>query len=417
MKIRTLVKGSLTQLRMNIFRTGLTLLGIIFGVASVIAMVTIGEGAQKKILDNINAMGATQVQILPAKVSNAMISQIINDSKGLSIADVRVLKNVLPMENRDIAYLDKIKIKTTNWDIQISDFDAYAVSQNFVDVSDMVMVYGRNFTSRDFSANSLVGLISLEYARQIFGNPQKAVGEFFSINYKWLKIVGVFEKPFAANRGNGKRGLPVNPSEFSKSVLLPITTSREKISPLDTYAELRRILIKCQSLQETTQVKNIAEKVLQITHNARVDYKIVSPLELLEQKQSTQRILNIVLLSIASISLLVGGIGIMNIMLANVLERRSEIGLRRALGAKRRHIIIQFLFESVLVCFIGGGIGICTGLGISFAISHFTEISVYFSFQPILISFGISFFTGVLFGIMPAWKAAQLNPVEALHHE
>ncbi len=417
MRISTLVKGSLTQFRMNIFRTGLTLLGIIFGVASVIAMVTIGEGAQKKILENINAMGATLVQILPQKVSNSMISQIINDSLGLTVADVRALRNVIPMENRQIAYMDKIKIKTTNWNVQIYDLDTYAVSQNFVKVNDMVIVAGRDFIAHDFSSNASVGLISMEYARQIFGTPQKAIGKFFSLNYKWLKIVGVYEKPFAVNRKKGKRGLPVNPNEFNKSVFVPFSTSMEKINPLEIYAELRRILIKCQNLKETTQIKTVAEKVLQVSHNARVDYKIVSPLELLEQKQSTQRILNIVLLSIASISLLVGGIGIMNIMLANVLERRSEIGLRRALGAKRHHIIFQFLFESVLVCFIGGGIGICTGLGISYSISHFTEISVFFSFQPILISFGISFLTGVLFGIMPAWKAAQLNPVEALHHE
>ncbi|MBU1108767.1 MAG: ABC transporter permease [Candidatus Riflebacteria bacterium] len=417
MKVSTLVKGSLTQFRMNLIRTGLTLLGIVFGVASVIAMVTIGEGAQKKILDNINAMGATLVQIMPTKVSDSMVSQIINDSRGLAISDVTILRNVIPMEGRDIAYMDKVKIKTTNWDIQVSDFDAYAVSLNFVKVNDMVIVSGRNFQPNDFTVNASVALISQEYANQFYETPEKALGNFFSINYRWFRIIGVFVKPFSIENSQSKKGLPVNVSEFNKSVFLPISTSMEKISPPKTYSELERIIIKCRDLQETTQIKNIATKILGVSHNSRIDYKIVSPLELLEQKQATQRILNIVLLSIASISLLVGGIGIMNIMLANVLERKSEIGLRRALGAKRRHIIFQFLFESVLVCFIGGVIGISIGLGISFFILRFTEIPVVFSFQPIIVSFGISFFIGVLFGIMPAWKAAQLNPVEALHHE
>lgn len=238
MRISTLIKGSLTQFRMNLIRTGLTLLGIVFGVASVIAMVTIGEGAQKKILDNINAMGATLVQVMPTKVSDSMISQIINDSRGLAISDVTILRNVIPMENRDIAYMNKVKIKTTNWDIQVSDFDAYAVSLNFVKVNDMLIVSGRNFQPNDFIGNASVGLISKDYANQFYETPEKALGNFFSINYRWFRIIGVFVKPFPIDNDQSKKGLPVNLSEFNKSVFLPISTCMEKISPPKIYSEL-----------------------------------------------------------------------------------------------------------------------------------------------------------------------------------
>jgi len=417
MKIVPFIKGSLTQFRINLVRTGLTLLGIIFGVASVIAMVTIGEGAQKKILDNINAMGATLVHILPNKLPEAQVSQIINDSRGLSQTDVQAMKSMIPMENRSIGFYDKVRMKTTDLDIQVSDFNVFAVSQGFLRVNYMKLLAGRDFQSLDYSMNASVCLISLDYADRFFSGPEKAVGKFVSVNYKWFRILGVYCKPLALDRDKGKKGLPIDVSEFNESILIPITTSLEKISPPKTYSELDKIVIRCRDLMETNQIAAMARSSLNISHNDKADYKIVSPLELLEQKQATQRIFNVVLLSIASISLLVGGIGIMNIMLANVLERRSEIGIRRALGAKKKHIIFQFLFESVFICLIGGFAGIFGGLAISFCILRFTEIPVAFTIQPVILSFGISVFVGILFGIMPAWEAANLNPIEALRHE
>jgi putative ABC transport system permease protein len=403
---------------MNLVRTGLTLLGIVFGVASVIAMITIGEGAQKKILDNIKTMGARLVHITANKVEGAHVSQLVQDSRGLGNADIRALRAVLPLQGREVGYLAKAGVKTTNLAAQVSDLNLFAVSRNFAHVAELRLVAGRDFSDFDFSAAAPVALVSRENAVAFWGSEAGAVGQQVSFNYKWFQIVGVYDRfGLVSSKGRRKKQGGVDVSEYARSFLVPITMYHEKLHPPKVYGEYDRLLIRCRDLLETNAVKDIAGRVLDLTHNHRADYRIVSPQELLEQQQATQQIFNIVLLSIASISLLVGGIGIMNIMLANVLERRTEIGLRRALGAKKRDIVLQFLLESVLICLIGGVAGICVGIGISVAILHWTAIPVSFSLFPMALSFAISFAIGVIFGLFPAWKAAGLNPVEALHHE
>ncbi len=417
MKIRSFVKGSMTQFTMNPVRTGLSLLGIVFGVSSVIAMITIGEGAQNKILDNIKAMGATLVHITSQKVDGAHVSQMINDSRGLSPFDVESIKRIIPMAGRDVGFMTKCSVKTTSLETQVADMNLYAVSPNFSGVAELTIDAGRDFSDFDFRANAPVVMISLENAEKFFGTAQDAVEKQIMLNYKWVRIIGVYERPSLVAGPKKGRDLPFDVTEFTRSFLIPISTYHEKMHPPKIYGEVDRIMIKCRDLLETNEIKAIVERILGVTHNGRADFRVVSPQELLEQKQAAQRIFNIVLLSIASISLVVGGIGIMNIMLSNVLERRSEIGIRRALGAKKKHIVFQFLFESVLVCLIGGIAGVCLGIGISFVILRFTEIPIAFSILPVFLSFAISFIVGIVFGIVPAWEAANLNPVEALHHE
>ncbi|MBF0546658.1 MAG: ABC transporter permease [Candidatus Riflebacteria bacterium] len=432
MKVRSLIKGSFAQFRQNLIRTALTLLGIIFGVASVIAMITIGEGAQTEIMRKIESMGADLVHINGNKVEKSQISEIINDCEGLSLRDVRALEKVIPMEGRAVALVNKCRAETSSLPIQGTDLSVYAVSSNFVWVNGLDLTLGRNFSVEDFNTNLSVALMGSTYATQFFDSPENALGKDIRINYKWFRIIGLFgkaekkvemtdvakktkEKESGSGKGKGK--IPEDLNLFNQAILIPITTNYEKITPPKVYSDLDMITIKCHNMAETNDIRDAAQKILSVTHNDVSDYKIVSPLELLEQKQSAQKVFNVVLLSIASISLLVGGIGIMNIMLANVMERRHEIGVRRALGAKRRHIILQFLFESVFTCLVGGAVGVLTGMGISWCILKFTEIPIAFSVMPIFLSFGISFIVGIVFGIMPAMEAANLNPVEALHYE
>ncbi|MBF0410255.1 MAG: ABC transporter permease [Candidatus Riflebacteria bacterium] len=421
MKVRNLIRGSLAQFRQNLVRTGLTLLGIIFGVASVIAMITIGEGAQNEIMKKIESMGADLVHVSANRIEKSQISEIINDSEGLSMRDVRAFEKIIPMNGRSVTLVNKAKIETSNLPIQGAELEVYAVSRRFLEVNNLNLVAGRNFCSDDFSMNGSVALIGHTYSLQFFESPKMAVGQQIRLNYKWFTIIGVFGKSEVSEepvkKKKGKRKVPDDLNMYSQSILLPISTYYEKIAPPKVFSDLDKITIKCRSLSETNMIKDVAQKILCITHNGVNDFKIVSPLELLEQKQSTQQVFNVVLLSIASISLLVGGIGIMNIMLANVMERRHEIGVRRALGAKKRHIVMQFMFESVFICLIGGAAGVIAGMSLSHAILTFTKIPVSFSALPIFLSFAISFLVGIIFGIMPAREAANLNPVEALHYE
>ncbi len=418
MKLSSFIKGSMAQFRVNLVRTLLALLGIIFGVASVIAMITIGEGAQQEILDNINAMGADLVHIQEGDLDKTQLSQLINDSLGLSLRDVRALQAALPMAGRDLAYFAKCRIKVTNLAVQASELNAFATSDNFVRVNRLAIKHGRDLHPADFRARAAVAIISEKLATALFRTPAQAIDQAIRLNYCWVRIVGVFAKAGPpTRRGGARKGFPKDYGILDRSILLPLTTVQDKLASERIYSPLDKILVQGRDIGETNALKLAAERILAAAHNNVRDYKIISPQELLDQQQSTQEIFNIVLLSIASISLLVGGIGIMNIMLANVLERRTEIGIRRALGAKRRHIVLQFMFESVTICLIGGLLGIALGLAIGLGIAHLTKIPVAFTLEPILISFAIAFAVGVLFGIVPAREAANLNPVEALHDE
>ena len=424
MKVRSLVKASLAQFRVNLVRTFLALLGIIFGVSSVIAMIAIGEGAQREILDGINAMGADLVHIQEGDIDKSQLSQVINETLGLSERDVAALRATIPMEGRDTAFFAKCRIKTTNLPQQAGELNVFAVSERFLPVNRLRILAGRDFSPGDFSLSASGAVISRKMAEALGGSPEAAIGRDLCLNMAWFKVIGVFDRqvPKSARgadalRAGSKKGFPKDYGVFDTSILLPMPAVQEKVASGKIYSPLDKIILKARDLSETSELKTVAERVLTLTHNGIRDFKIISPQELLDQRQATQEIFNIVLLCIASISLLVGGIGIMNIMLANVLERRVEIGIRRALGAKRRHIVFQFLFESVLICLIGGFFGILLGVGIAFGVTSYTRIPVAFSLGPILLSFAISFSVGVIFGIMPAREAANLSPVEALHDE
>ncbi|MBI3892434.1 MAG: ABC transporter permease [Candidatus Wallbacteria bacterium] len=417
MRVSSYLKGSVTHFRTNVVRTLLTLLGIVFGVASVIAMITIGEGAQRQILSNIEAMGATLVHIVPSDVDEGKISQIINDSRGLSLADVGAIESTLPMPGRRLAFFKKVPIRVTNLPIQTTDLNVYATSDALRSITGQEILFGRDFLPFDSQSCAAVSLLTESYARRFLGQANEAVGRFIRLNYRWFQVIGVVGRPRPAGNDPVEVKLPAKIENYQDAVFLPLSSYRSRLESPRIYGELSGILVDCRNLAETNRVKSVLEKVLASAHRGVRDFTIVSPKELLEQQRAAQAIFNVVLLSIAAISLLVGGIGIMNIMLANVMERRSEIGIRRALGAKKRHIVIQFLLEAVLVCLIGGVMGIVLGVAVSLGILRFTQIPIAFSTTPIVASFVISMCVGLLFGILPAKRAAEVNPVEALHNE
>jgi putative ABC transport system permease protein len=413
MRLSSYVRGSLVQLRSNLFRTLLTLLGIVFGVASVIAMITIGEGAQAQILQNIEAMGATLVHVVPSGTSEAHVSQIVNASLGLSWRDVAALRDTLA---RPVVHVSRVKPKVTSLAVQATDLQVFAVSPGFAAALDLQVLAGRHLTDSDAEVAAPLALVTESYAQRFFGGVEKAVGRRVRVDAAWLEVAGVVgSRQFGAAGGEVK--LPTRIAEYRDALFVLESASHTRLAPPPVYGPLDKLVVKCRSLDETKRIKGVVERVLARTHQATQDYTIVAPQELMDQQEAAQKIFNVVLLSIAAISLLVGGIGIMNIMLANVLERRSEIGVRRALGAKRRHIVTQFLLESTMICSLGGVLGILLGVGISYAILTFTKIPIAFSATPIAVSCGISVLVGLVFGIMPARQAAATNPVEALHSE
>jgi putative ABC transport system permease protein len=433
MRARSYVKTSLIQMRANLIRTLLTLLGVVFGVASVIAMLTIGEGAQRQILRNIEAMGATLVHVLPTEVSASQISRIVESSRGVSLGDVQAIRESLPQEGRRVSYFEKATLKVTSLPVQSTQLRVFAVDEAFVETVGLKVIRGSGMTAHLTSTCSPVALITDLCARRFFGGIDSVLGQRVRLDYRWFEVIGVVSSVRGAGRdtpgtastaatptrtGTGRDvDLPVAVYEYEDALFIPLTTYHSALLPPPRYGELDRIVVGCRSLQETNHVKEHVGRILSITHGGVSDYRIVSPQELLDQQRATQSIFNVVLLSIAAISLLVGGIGIMNIMLANVMERRAEIGIRRALGAKKRHIVIQFLAESTFISLVGGVLGVLLGVGISFGILEFTRIPIALSASPIVLSFGISITVGIVFGLVPARRAADVNPIEALHNE
>jgi putative ABC transport system permease protein len=280
------------------------------------------------------------------------------------------------------------------------------------------LAYGRNFLIHDFKRNSNVALIGNEIAREISAHDSaRALGFFIKLNDTYWEVIGIIGTKESAKANKTTETLPLSPFDFDKMILLPFDAAFSKLGVPKLYSELDYVAVNVGSLEKTEEYKKIIDAVLKKTHQGSEDYKTIAPVELLHQKQKTQRIFNSVLLAIAALSLLVGGIGIMNIMLANVLERIKEIGIRRAIGATKKNILYQFLAESVSICLIGGILGILVGMLIILGVSLFSEIPVILSIKAMALSFTISLIVGVVFGILPAQRAASVNPIKALHSE
>ncbi|MCA9668010.1 MAG: ABC transporter permease [Myxococcales bacterium] len=403
---------SLQQFRSNALRTFLTLLGIVFGVASVVAMLAIGEGAQRDILATIETMGADVVHIKATPVAKEKIGAIVNTSRGLGRADLEDIRQVLP-DLKAAAYRARIELGATNLaNTNATTLPVLAVGPGYMTLHKLSVSSGRTLYDADHHYSQRVAVIGDNLAARAFPDG-KAVGKRIRLDYAYFEVVGVLD----TKRGGKKvKDLPVDPTVHAEAVLVPYRAAREALRPLPPYAELDMLSLKVSSTEATLRAKRLLDPLLARLHGGYDDVEIVAPEELLRQKAATQAVLNIVLLSIAAISLLVGGIGVMNIMLANIMERIPEIGLRRAIGARRADIRNQFLLEAVLICAIGGAVGVALGFAISFGVGFFAGMPIAFPWYAALLSLAISALVGVTFGMMPALRASNTNPIEALQH-
>jgi putative ABC transport system permease protein len=407
LRVLTEIGESLANLRAQKTRTFLTALGIVFGVGSVIGMLAIGEGAKEESLRFIEQLGVRNV-LVESRPASSMeeLQQRRRSSPGLTERDVRIvranLEGVEALSPRRVLHPQRIVPKPAG-DVP----ELYGVSSPYAVIHSLKLTEGSFFGERHDEQSAAVCVLGEKAKVNLLGYTQ-AVGQFVKVNDTWLEVVGVL--------GTRVSGTQV---DLNNVIYVPLNAFQYRYWDRSSQMrdELDGIDIRLKAGADSIESSKIVTAILNSTHHNTQDFTVTIPAALLAQQQQTQRIFTYVMVAIAAISLLVGGIGIMNIVLATVLERTREIGIRRATGARRRDIVRQFLLESVLISVGGGLLGIGFGFGLSHSIATFAEWKTIVTTASVVIAFGVSFVVGVMFGIYPAMKAARINPIEALRYE
>ncbi len=421
MLTRDVILLSFHNLFLHKVRSFLTSLGVIFGVGSVIAMLAISEGAKQNSLSQIEAMGIDNIIVFTKKPS---IGSKGDSEKGtiekFGLLEID-LENIKKMQNiKRISTVTNTRKKITNGLKQL-DLYLVGVDLSFLKDTHSNLTIGRWFSKLDFKNKQLTCVIGKNVKQKLFNfNSENIIGENIKIESNRFKVVGIVENDInlkIAGVGfvNNMIFIPTPTSENLYGQYSFLREGRHSFKIMNI--EYDTFLIKIQDIRFIHNTAKRIKSYLDKSHADVKDWDIIVPYELFKQKEQTQRVFSIVMGSIAGISLLVGGIGIMNIMLANVYERRKEIGTRRALGAKKRNILIQFLIETITLTSTGGLCGIALGVAIAKLVAHYAMWPTNFSSLSIILSFCISGFIGVVFGTYPAWKAAQQKPIDVLRTE
>ena len=404
----------LSSLLAHKLRSLLTMLGMIFGVGAVVAMLSITAGAQKEMMSFIDQLGVNNI-IVEAReaVDRNELQTVRAISQGLSFRDFRAIsENVQGLEAltpRKRFKPQKVLPKTSQEPPQL-----IGVLSNFVDINSLKLVGGRFFTEEENQRSAPVCVLG-EIAKVNLLGFDDAIGKYVKVNEVWLQVVGVLTPQAGGDTDvEGLQALNRN-----NLIIAPLNTVMRRFEDNTSYLkdEIDGIYMKVGPNVDSIETSNVVRAILTATHKDAGDFTVVVPAGLLEERRRTQFIFNIVMICIAGISLLVGGIGIMNIMLATVLERTREIGIRRAIGARRSDIVRQFLTEAILISIVGGLIGIGFGFSLSRVIASAAGWSTVVTTSSIVVAFGVSVFIGLLFGIYPAVQAARLDPIEAIRYE
>ena len=398
-RLLTDVLQAADNLRAQKTRTLLTALGIVFGVGSVIGMLSIGAGAREESLRMIEKLGVRNLLVQARHAtSQEELQQRRRTSLGLTERDVRVLQaNIEDLDvlsPRKLLHPSRVLPKAAQ---QVPDL--YGVRASYSVIHSLPVVEGRFFDDREDLASASVCVMG-ENAKVSLLGYGPAVGKFVKFNDSWLEVIGVL-------------------GDLSDIVYIPFNTFQYRFWDIGSFMrdELDGIDLRLKSETRSVEVAKIVTAILNGTHHNVQDFTVTIPAALLAQQQQTQTIFTYVMVAIAAISLLVGGIGIMNIVLATVMERTREIGIRRATGARRTDIVRQFLTESILISVGGGALGIGFGFFLSWLIARAAEWKTIVTTSSVLIAFGVSVVVGVVFGIYPAMKAARIDPIEALRYE
>ncbi len=420
------VRLGIKSLWLHKLRSLLTVLGIVFGVCSVIAMLAIGEGASYEAQEEIKNLGSQNIilrsvkppeeQKVSDKASQSYVLQY-----GLTYTDIKRIKATIP--GVTVVVPGRI-MREYVWNISRRiDCEIMGTVPWYPRMRNHRVARGRFFSEREMDDSANVCVIGSGMVRALFPL-DSPLGKHVRVGGDYYEVIGVMEpvgkipQQAALSQDNTKAAADrmFIPLETAKTRYGEILMKQRSGSFEAERIQLHEVTVKVETPEQVPSVANAIKEVMERNHKKK-DYDIVVPLELLRQRERTKQIFNIVLGSIAAISLLVGGIGIMNIMLASVTERTREIGIRRALGAKRRDVITQFLVETVMLSGAGGLIGVLLGVTIPWFVSHFAGMKTIVTFWSPIVAFSISALVGVVFGIYPAMRAAQMDPVEALRHE
>lgn len=439
-RISTNFTISLEAVLANKLRTFLTALGIIFGVSAVIAMVAIGSGAQQEIMDQIKLVGVNNIVIKPIieqkegqlDENSSTESGKKNLSTGLTIYDAESIENIIPGISRISPEIIIDTYVTRNAFRRSSKL--VGVDNKYFEVSGFDLSQGKFFNEEHLKYGRAVCIIGNSIKSRFFSE-EDPIGKKIKVGGHWLKVIGVLSERFISKKFISNLGI----RDYNMDVYTTINTvliryenrnlitdskiklfnrtSPEEREEFPNYHQLDRLTIQVGETEKLNGIAQVLSKMLKRKHNEIVDYEISIPEMLLKQQQRTKSVFNFVLGAIAAISLLVGGIGIMNIMLASVMERIKEIGIRKAVGAKKNDIAFQFIMEAILISFSGGIVGVIMGIVTAYVISNLAEIPTIISLFSILLSFGVAVSIGIIFGYAPARKAASQDPIHSLRYE
>lgn len=406
------VRLALSGLADHKFRSFLTMLGIIFGVASVIAMLSIGEGAKREAIAKYQDLGVNNIIVREKKLSDAELEEVrAKFSQGLSIQDANVIREIVPGVvrvatqaeiNTDIKYSDK-SIKST----------IIGVSPEFLNMMNYSLNKGDFINDNHYNQRLKVCILGAGVASGLFKN-EDPIGKMVKVEDQWLEVVGVLESKTLFTETVGELAA----RDLNADVYVPLSTFLNRFTRENILSsEIQQITVQVNDSEHLIEASKLIDEILKRHHFNNNDYGIVIPYELLKQEEKERQIYNFLLGAIAAISLLVGGIGIMNIMLATVMERTREIGIRRAIGARKADIMSQFVTEAVAISITGGIIGVLLGITLSLTVSLFTDINTYIKAYSIFIAFAFSVIVGISFGYLPAKNAANLKPVDSIRYE
>ena len=404
MQVGETLSVAFQSIRANALRSVLTMLGIIIGVGAVITMVALGTGAQKAVEERIAALGANTFTVFAGQGRQGGIritdrTILSTDDYQALLRDGRLLKAVVP----EMQQAFQVKYGNQNSNIQV-----VGTTPEYIQVRNYTLPYGRMFTQGDDEARERYAVLGSSVPRMLGANPAAMIGQTLSIRGINFEILGILSEKGAA-------GGFFNPDE---QILVPLSTARYRVFGSD---RLRSMSVQVQDGVPIEQGMVDLERILRREHKIRPggenDFTIRNQRDILTTQQEATQVFTTLLASIAAVSLVVGGIGIMNIMLVSVTERTREIGVRKALGATRRDILLQFLVEALVLCLVGGVLGIAVGTGAALALSRWMQWNTLVSPAAVIVAFGFSAVVGLFFGIWPARRAASLDPIVALRYE
>ena len=402
------IKISLRALRVNKMRSALTMLGIIIGVAAVITMLAVGKGAQSKIAEQISAVGSNLIIVLPGSTTAGGIRLASGSFQNLTRADADAIRNECSAVQTTAPVLNggvQVVYGNQNWATTV-----YGTDENMLEVRDWTLAAGRNFYEQEIRSAAKVCILGQTVAESLFGNDDP-LDKAIRIKKVAFTVIGVLN-----TKGQSMMGM-----DQDDIVYVPVTSAQRNLFGRWFAGSIRTIMVKAVSTQALERAEEQIRELLRQRHRLAPgqedDFTVRNLTQMMQMAEQASKVMALLLAAVAGVSLLVGGIGIMNIMLVSVTERTREIGIRMAVGAKTWDIRTQFIIEALILSLIGGLIGVLLGIAAARMLSFFAEWTVSFSLVSILISFGFSGIVGIFFGFYPAYKASLMNPIDALRHE